>query len=210
MVADTKRHQRPIASLKLPRKKVHAVIGIANAIVDSMTGNTWFPSPSPTLATVKTAIVNLSNAQVAAMTRAMGKVTVRDDERAALVLLLQELRAYVQKIADANRESAASIIASSGMSVKKHPVFPPREFAAKQGPTSGTVKLVAPRAAQRAGYEWGMSTDGGKTWLGLPFTLQAKTLVTGLVPGATVLFRYRPTTKGGGGDWSQTISFIVR
>ena len=127
-----------------------------------------------------------------------------------LVKLLQRLRAYVQDIADANPEEAASIVESAGMSVKKHPVMPPREFAAKQGPVSGSVKLVAPRAAQRAGYEWAMSTDGGKTWPSLPFTLQAKTLVTGLVPGSTVMFRYRPTTKGGGGDWSQTISFIVR
>jgi hypothetical protein len=210
MVTSTQRPPRYVVSLKLPRAKAPELVVIATAIVKAMTGNTWFPSPTPTLATVKTAIGKLSTAQAAALSRALGLATARDDERAVLVKLLQQLKAYVQNIADANPETAVSIIESAGMSVKKHPVFAPREFAAKQGPTSGTVKLVAPRAAQRAGYEWGLSTDGGKTWPSLPFTLQAKTLVTGLVPGQAVMFRYRPTTKGGGGDWSQVISFIVR
>ena len=204
------RPPRLIASLKLPRAKAHEVIVIANGIVEAMTHNTWFPSPTPTLASAKTAIGKLQSAQVATLTRAVGTTTVRDIERAALVRLLHQLKGYVQSIADANPEEAASIITGSGMSLKKHPVMPAREFAAKQGPVSGSVKLVAPRAAQRAGYEWGMSTDGGKTWPSLPFTLQAKTVVEGLVPGSTVMFRYRPTTKGGGGNWSQTISFIVR
>jgi hypothetical protein len=31
----------------------------------------------------------------------------------------------------------------------------------------------------------------------------------GLKPGSTVHFRYRAVTKGGGGDWSKTVSLIV-
>jgi hypothetical protein len=48
------------------------------------------------------------------------------------------------------------------------------------------------------------TTDGGKTWVITPATLQAKTTVTGLTPGATVEFRYRSVTKTGEGNWSQT------
>ena len=43
-----------------------------------------------------------------------------------------------------------------------------------------------------------------------PATLQAKTTVTGLTPGATVEFRYRPVTKTGEGNWSQTVQLIVK
>ena len=210
MLGKVKRTPRLIVSLNLPRVKTPMLITIANAIVKAMTANTWFPGPAPSLATVRAAIDTLSIGQMETLSRAMGKARVRDDQREVLVKLLQQLRAYVQQIADANVETAGSIIESAGMSVKKKPTVPARVFAAKPGLVSGGVKLYAPRAAQRAGYEWGISTDGGKTWASLPFTLQAKTIVTGLVPGATVLFRYRPTTKGGGGDWSQTISFIVR
>jgi hypothetical protein len=43
-----------------------------------------------------------------------------------------------------------------------------------------------------------------------PVTLQAKTTIMGLTPGATVTFRYRGVTKTGEGDWSQLITFIVK
>jgi site-specific DNA recombinase len=53
------------------------------------------------------------------------------------------------------------------------------------------------------------ATDGGKTWVPAPVTLQARTTIAGLVPGATVLFRYRPVTKSGEGDWSQAASLVI-
>jgi hypothetical protein len=65
-------------------------------------------------------------------------------------------------------------------------------------------------AGHRASYEWQYSTDGGKTWVTAPPTLQAKTTVAGLVPGATVQFKYRPVTRAGGADWSQPISLMVQ
>jgi hypothetical protein len=41
-------------------------------------------------------------------------------------------------------------------------------------------------------------------------TLQAKTTILGLTPGATVTFRYRGVTKTGEGDWSQLVTVIVK
>jgi hypothetical protein len=40
-----------------------------------------------------------------------------------------------------------------------------------------------------------------QTWITAPVTLQAKTTIAGFAPGATVLFKYRPVTKAGEGDW---------
>jgi hypothetical protein len=54
------------------------------------------------------------------------------------------------------------------------------------------------------------SADGGKTWISVPSTLQAKTTVSGMTPGATALFRYRAVTKTGEGDWSQPTALLVR
>jgi hypothetical protein len=43
-----------------------------------------------------------------------------------------------------------------------------------------------------------------------PCTLQAKTTLTGLPVGSTVEFRYRPVVKTGEGDWSQTVTLVIR
>jgi hypothetical protein len=45
------------------------------------------------------------------------------------------------------------------------------------GTVSGSVKRVADSAARRASYEWQYRTDGGKTWLSAPSTLQVTTMV---------------------------------
>jgi hypothetical protein len=175
-----------------------------------MTSNSALPTPLPTLATVATAIAALQVAQSAALARTAGAVTARNDRRATLVGLLQELRGYVQKTADADPENSAAIIQSAGMDVKKTPVHKPRVFAATQGAVSGTVKLVTASAGHRASYDWESSTDGGKTWVPLTSTLQAKTSVTGLAAGTTALFRYRAVTKTGVADWSQPVALLVK
>jgi hypothetical protein len=54
------------------------------------------------------------------------------------------------------------------------------------------------------------SVDGGKTWVAAPATVQAKTQILGLTPGATVQFRYRTVTpKAGQGDWNQPVQLLI-
>ena len=205
----TKAITRSIATLKTTGP-IAALILYSSGIVKRMTGNSAFPSPVPPLATVAAAIADLQSAEMAAAARTKGAVTVRDDRRAALVTLLRQLESYVQNQADANLENGAALIESAGVAVRKTPVRKPRTFNAVQGPTSGSVKLVAAAAARRASYEWQYSTDGGKTWIYAPGTLQAKTTITALTPGASVQFRYRPVLKAGDGDWSQAVTLIVK
>jgi hypothetical protein len=85
----------------------------------------------------------------------------------------------------------------------------PLGFHAKAGAVSGLVKIVAPAGGRRASYEWQYSADGGKTWVDMPGTLQAKTTLSGQQPQATLQFRYRVITKTGQGNWSAAISFLV-
>lgn len=84
------------------------------------------------------------------------------------------------------------------------------DFSANQGAVSGSVEVVAAAAARRASYLWGYSTDGGKTWIEVGPTLQAKTTISGLPVGTSVQFRYRGVTKSGAADWSQPISLLVK
>ena len=200
---------RPIAVLVLP-KPVPALVTYAQSIVKTMTGNPSFPSPVPALTTVAAATGALHDAETAALARTKGAVQARNDKRAALVTLLQQLRGYIQTVADADVETADTVIRSAGIAVKKTGTRKPRVFEAAPGALSGSAKLVAASAGRRASYEWQYSTDGGKTWLAAPATIQAKTTVPGFTPGATVEFRYRPVTKTGEGNWSQTVQLIVK
>jgi len=204
-----KTDHRSIVALRLPQP-TPSLITYSQQIVKAMTGNPAFPSPVPALSIVTAAINDLGNAETSAITRVKGAVLNRNEKRTALVMLLQQLKGYIQQQADANIENGASIIASAGVSVKKALVRTPRVFDAKLGTVSGSANLVAASAGPRASYEWQYSTDGGKTWLLAPVTLQAKTTIVGLTPGVAVQFRYRPVTKTGEGDWSQTVVLIVK
>jgi hypothetical protein len=200
---------RATVSLKLPAK-VADFIAYATGVVHAMTSNPAFPTPVPALSALSTAVSDLQAAETLALTKAKGAVAARNDKRAVVVSLLQQLRGYVQAVADATPENGTTIIQSAGIAVRKVPVRPTRVFAAKPGPVSGSAKLTATIAARRASYDWEYSTDGGKTWVSTPSSLQAKTTVTGLPVGTSVLFRYRAVTKTGEGDWSQGLSLLVK
>jgi hypothetical protein len=208
MNTTTKSIRRPTIALALP-KSIPALISYAQGIVNRMTGNPSFPSPTPTLAAVSAAINDLQTAETAALARTKGAAAARNEKRTALVGALQQLRAHIQLVADADPTKAASIIESAGVAVRKTPTRTARAFAAKPGPVSGVAKVTAAAASRRASYEWQYSTDGGKTWVTAPATLQTKTTVAGLVPGSTVQFKYRAVTKTGEGDWSQPVSLLV-
>ena len=198
-----------VVSLKLPTR-VADLITYAQAIVKAMTNNASFPTPTPTLAALLAAIDDLQIAETAALSRIKGAVAVRDDKKAALVRLLQQLKGYVQTTADAAVENGGAIIQSASLAVKKTPVRKPRVFEAVQGAASGSAKLVAASAGPRSSYEWQYSIDGGKTWVSVEGTLQARTTVTGLAAGSTVMFRYKAIVKTGAGDWSPPVSLLVK
>jgi hypothetical protein len=204
-----KQPPRIIAVLKLPEKRVPLLLVCARDIVERMTGNSWFPVPRPSLAVVRKAIDALDAAQTYRLTRTKGSAEVRDAKRVALLLLLEQLKTYVQRIANANAEHAVSIIESAGMYVKNVRGPAPRVFTVKQGRVSGEVDVGVPKAGERAGYEFQYSLDGGKTWLGVPFTTKTTVTIPGLKPGSTVHVRYRTVVKGVTGEWSQAISIIV-
>jgi hypothetical protein len=208
-LSTTKSVHRSLAILKLP-KVVAQIITFAQAVVTAMTGNPKFPSPSPALSLVTAAIAALAAAESVALTRAKGAATTRNDKQAALVALLQQLRTYVQTVADADADNSANIIQSAGFAVKKIAVHKPRTFEVVQGAVSGSAKIVCPTAGHRASYDWEYSTDGGKTWIALPSTLQAKTSITGVAQGSTVMVRFRAVTKAGVADWSQPASLFMK
>jgi hypothetical protein len=209
MSTSTKPAHRPTIALALP-KIVALLIVFAENIVKRMTGNPYFPAPTPSLAVVTTAIDDLRAAETAVVARTKGAASARNQKRTVLVSQLQSLRGYIQTVADADLANAAAIIESAGVAIRKTPTRHPQVLAAKPGRISGEATITAAVAARRASYEWQYSTDGGKTWITSPATLQAKTTVSGLAPVSTAQFRYRAVTKSGEGDWSQPVSLTIQ
>jgi hypothetical protein len=200
---------RATVSLKLPAK-VADFIAYGTGVVHAMTNNPAFPAPVPALSALSAALSELQAAETLALTKAKGAVAARDDKRAVVISLIQQLRGYVQAVADATPENGATIIQSGGFAVRKVAVRATRVFDAKPGLVSGSAKLTAAVGARRASYDWEYSLDAGKTWVSAPSTLQAKTTITGLPVGTSVLFRYRSLTKTGEGDWSQGLALLVK
>jgi hypothetical protein len=206
----THRNHKIVAVLKLPRP-ILALISVAKAIVAALTANkASFPNPDPPLPTVSTAIADLESAQAAVVARTNGAVAGRDQKHAALVTFLLQLKAYVQKMSDADPLHGAQLVGSAAMLVKRVVLPSKHVFAVKSGAVSGAVALTTATAGSRASYEWEWSIDGGKTWQLAPATLQSRTTLTGLQPGATVSFRSRSVTKTGASDWTQPIAVIVK
>ena len=206
--AKVKLPRRSLATLNLPRT-VPALITYAGAIVKSMTNNPSFPSPTPSLATVLASIAALQTAEQSALARTKGAVAARNEQKTVVVGQLEQLKGYAQSVADANLENGVSIINGAGMAARKTPAGHPHVLAARPGPVAGSAKLTAPAAARRASHNWEYSTDGGKTWVVMPSTLQSKTSMTGLPSGTIVQFRSCPVTKAGQGDWSAPVSLLV-
>jgi hypothetical protein len=200
---------RSIVALAFP-KRVAALISLAKAIAEGLTGNASFPNPDPSVASINKAIADLEAAETAAKTRLAGAVDTRDQKRADLIALLQGAKAFVQKVADASPEQAPALIKSAAMGVRKASTHGKHVFAVKQGSLSGSVSIEAAVPGPRASYEWEYSSDGGKTWLPMPPTSRSKTELTGLQPGTSYSFRCRSVTKAGPSDWSQPLAMVVK
>ena len=200
---------RVLASLNLPTQ-VADQLKYGQSLLAGVTNNPHFPTPDPAIAAFSDALTKYSAAETAAQSRLKGTVAARNAARVVFLGAIHALKARVQSVADASPEQAEAIITSTTLSVKKTTNRQKQTFAVKYGPTSGTVHVIAKSAGARAAYEWQYSLDGGKTWVQVPNTLQARTSISALPVATTVEFRYRVTTKAGMGDWSQPTSLLVK
>ena len=102
-------------------------------IITSMTGNTNFPTPDPTLTVVTTARDAFVVAVPETMHRDQEKVAVRNAKRAELVSLLRQLSNYV----DSNNNEDMAVLLSSGFPGQKTPRQPIGPVATPFAPILG-------------------------------------------------------------------------
>ena len=195
--------------LKAP-KPVAKLLVFAQRVHDNMAAaSKELPSPSPALSVLQTDIDTLAAKEQIVTTHAPGSVADRDAALKVLKIDLNNERAYVESVVNANPALAATLVPSVGMSLRSTPPRTKPPLAATAGSVSGVVHLVAQRAFGAKANEWQYSADAGKTWVDLPSTTKASTTVANLTPGTTVQFRQRAVTKAGVSDWSLPVPHVV-
>jgi len=200
-------NNRTVCILKLPRK-VDEVIVHATSIVNKMTGNTFFTTPSPSLTSVTTAINNLLAAQAAVETGLSGATKTRDDKQLILVTLLNELCAYVQITADSKGDLAEEVILSAGMYIRAYAHKYPQVFTAVSE-LAGTVVCTSEVNKKRYAIEWYISSDSN-VWTIHHVTTISTANFTGLTSGAIYNFKYRVIIGEEASDFSQIVSCRVK
>jgi hypothetical protein len=196
-----------IVVLGLPTRNADFISYVA-AILAKMTGNTYFATPQPSLATVNAALTAFENAETA-MGTSKGVKGDRAAKKKALVALLKHLRDYVQSICESNVPSAAAIAESAGMRLKNLTLAPKAIISVVDGLLSGSVVCDGKAVAVDASYYWCYSLDQ-KSWISVPEQMQAKVTISGLTPGQLYYFRFRALTRKGMGDYCQAINHMVK
>ena len=209
MSTNTNKPRRALIAGRIPTA-APAAISYTHALIAALTGNAHVTTPNPPIATLTDLVTKLEAAETATKTRAKGTIEARNAAMSSLKSALEAERSTIQLVADADPDNAQAIITSTSLSVRKIGARSKAPFAVKQGDVSGSARLAVKSAGPHASYDWEWSADAGKTWTAAPSTTQSKTTIFGLPVGTGCSFRFRAITPKGQGDWSQTITLIVK
>jgi hypothetical protein len=197
----------PVVVLKRPRR-ITDVLAYAKSVLLALTDNAALAEPTVPLAVFDADIAALDAAHTRSLGRTKGLAAERNARLAAVLSDLERLRAYVQAVAARTAGGASALVTAAGMSVKRVGSHTKALLVARPGGVSGSARLVAKSAGDRASYEWQFRLDG-ESWSNLPPTRKASTVVSGLPPGRRVFFRCRALTKAGLGDFGGVVSLEV-
>jgi FlaG/FlaF family flagellin (archaellin) len=196
-----------IVVLSYPRTAAGLIL-FAQTVVQKMTGNAYFPTPTPALSAVTNAI-GAYQAAVGSSATTKGLKGHRIATRNALLAVLRQVRDYVRTIAEANPALALEIVESAGMTLKKHVGAVKEMISVIEGAVSGSVECRAKAPGIPANYFWSYSLDQ-KTWTSVPEAMKSTITITGLTPGQVYYFRYYTMTRKGTGNLSQTVNLMVK
>ena len=179
------------------------------SILTGMTGNANYPTPSPTLALVTTALDDFTTALADAADGGMTLTAIKNDKRAALVVLLRELASYVQVACKGD----LTILLSSNFPIQKPQRNPigvlpaPANITVSLGALSGELDAAMPPVFGAAIYNWRVTTAAQPgTVLQTAQTTSASNTFTGLTPGVTYNIEANAVGAAGPSDWSDPVS----
>ena len=185
----------------------------ALSIIDAMTDNANFPTPSPTLSDVSAAITEYSSALAGAKTRDKTQVANKNIKREALLNLLRDLAAYVNFTANGNK----SVIVSSGFDTAKDnasalPIVAPTNFkiAAGMNPGQATTSISGVKGARTYVHQYTLDPiSDTSVWQSKYVTTRSYTF-DGMGSGKKYWFRVAAIGSGEQIAYSDPLSLIIQ
>jgi len=202
--------------LSLNRLSLSEKIAKARQIAASITGNASFPTPSPTLVLVTTAIDEAetagAEAQQARQT-AKEKTSVQNQKEDALVKIITKLAAYVESVAGDDEQ----IILSAGMdtrergTVSTETATQPHALFVSAGDHDGELDLSWDKVAGAKSYVIEKSGDPPTAtgWTHSGVSTKSTFTVSGLTSGTRYWFRVAAVNTNGQSGWSDPATKIA-
>lgn len=200
-----------MAKLKLnfSRLSLSEKIAKARQIVTALTGNTNFPTPSPALSVVTTAIRDTETAAAEAQQArqtAKEKTSVQNQKEDALEKLVAQLAAYVESVAGDDEQ----LILSAGMDTRARSVAAtetpaqPQGLSASAGDHDGEIDLSWDKLTGARSYVIETSNDPptDKGWSHAGVSTRSTFTVNGLTSGTRYWFRVAAVNANGQSGWS--------
>ncbi len=189
----------------------------AKAILHGLEDETIFPSPSPTLPELKTAIVDYEDKLHKALSGSLLQREAKRESKKRLAILLQQLAFYVNRIADGD----LTILYRSGFPVftgRKKGLNPdtPGLPVLKDSILSGEAVLSFQPVGRDMIYEYNVADhiDSGTkepAWGEMRYTTRSfKNIIKGYSTGQCIWVRVRARNKHGASDWTESVKWMIR
>jgi hypothetical protein len=177
----------------------------AQKIVTDLTTNPDYPTPTPTLPTVTTALNDFTVAIANATGGGKEETAIKNAKRAELTSLLRQLASYVGVTCGGD---LAKLLSSGFPTWKptKSPIGvlpPPDAPVATAGPQSGQLSAVSAPVFGAYSYNWRVALASAPTvFIQQVQTTAASNIFEGLTPGQTYTVQLNAVGSAGPSDWS--------
>ncbi len=182
------------------------------SILNALTGNASYPTPTPTLPVIKTALDGFTAAVADAANGGVALTATKNDKRAALVALLRELASYVQVTCKGD----LTVLLTSGFPIQKPQRFPigvlpaPTGLTVSLGSRTGELNASATPIPGAAIYNWRVTTAAQpSTVVQTAQTTAASNIFDGLTPGVVYNIQANAVGSAGPSDWSDPVPQMV-
>jgi Fibronectin type III domain len=200
----------PRVSLAFARKIDTDLIAFTRNVVTLMTGNSQYPTPSPTLKVLTTAVDALETAVHEALDGGKIAIATRNAARAEMLSLLRQEAAYVT----GNCNADLLLLLGSGFEPIKAPspvgVLPaPENLRVSLTGVSGEMYLRFDRVTNAANYsiQTAQSSDG--PWQDQTLSTSTRVTLRGLTPGKVYWVRAQANGSAGPSGWSGVASAMA-
>ncbi|HEY5075164.1 MAG TPA: hypothetical protein VII34_10760 [Pyrinomonadaceae bacterium] len=181
-------------------------------LLEWMTNNTKYPTPTPALTVVQTAFDAYKVATADAAQGGKENTAIRNARRAELVSLLRQLANYVDATANGDLET----LISSGFPIQKTqrtPIGPlpaPDAPSVSQGPVTGTLRAVISPVYGAYAYHWRLALASAPTvYVQTALTTGGRVLFEDLTAGQVYNVEANAVGSAGTSDWSDVGSLMV-